>query len=61
MCLVFDGSRTIAAFGPLLAGWLITSFGGIASAAAVMSLVYIVGLAVTPFAGPETKGNPLPA
>lgn len=61
MCLVFDGSRSIAAFGPLLAGWLISSFGGIATAAAIMSLVYIVGLIVTPFAGPETKGKPLPA
>ncbi len=61
MCLVFDGSRSIAAFGPLLAGWLISSFGGIGSAAAMMSLVYVVGLVVTPFAGPETKGKPLPA
>jgi hypothetical protein len=25
-----------------------------------MSLIYIVGLVVTPFAGPETKGKPLP-
>jgi MFS family permease len=61
MCLVFDGSRSIAAFGPLLAGWLISSFGSIGTAAAMMSLVYIVGLVVTPFAGPETKGKPLPA
>jgi len=61
MCLVFDGSRSIAAFGPLMAGWLISSFGGIGTAAAMMSLVYVVGLVVTPFAGPETKGKPLPA
>jgi len=27
--LVYDRSRSIAAFGPLLAGWLISSFGGI--------------------------------
>jgi hypothetical protein len=26
-----------------------------------MSLVYVMGLAITPFAGPETKGKPLPA
>jgi MFS family permease len=61
MCLVFDGSRSIAALGPLLTGWLISSFGGIGTAAAMMSLVYVVGLVVTPFAGPETKGKPLPA
>jgi MFS family permease len=61
MCLVFDGSRSIAALGPLLAGWLISSFGGIGTAAAMMSLVYVVGLVVTPFAGPESKGKPLPA
>jgi MFS family permease len=59
--LVFDTSRVVAAFGPLLAGWLISSFGGIGRAAALMSLVFIVGLVVTPFAGPETKGKPLPA
>lgn len=59
--LVFDGSRSIAALGPLLAGWLISSFGGIGTAAAMMSLIYVVGLVVTPFAGPETKGKPLPA
>jgi MFS family permease len=60
MSLVFDGSRIIAALGPLLAGWLISYFGGIGTAAALMSLIYIVGLVVTPFAGPETKGKPLP-
>jgi MFS-type transporter involved in bile tolerance (Atg22 family) len=59
--LVYDSSRSIAAFGPLLAGWLISSFGGIGTAAAMMSLVYVMGLVVTPFAGPETKGRPLPA
>jgi MFS family permease len=60
MCLIFDGSRSVAALGPLLAGWLISSFGSIGTAAAMMSLVYVVGLIVTPFAGPETKGKPLP-
>jgi MFS family permease len=60
MSLVFDSSRSIAGLGPLLAGWLISLFGGIGTAAAVMSLIYIVGLMVTPFAGPETKGKPLP-
>jgi len=59
--LVFDSSRSVAALGPLLAGWLIAAFGGIGPAAATMSLIYVVGLVVTPFAGPETKGKPLPA
>ena len=59
--IVFDGSRTVAALGPLLAGWLASSFGGIGAAAAAMSLIYIVGLIVTPFAGPETKGMALRA
>ena len=57
--IVFDGSRTVAALGPLLAGWLASSFGGIGTAAAMMSLIYVVGLIVTPFAGPETKGKEL--
>ena len=61
MSLVFDTSRSIAALGPLLAGWLVTLFGGIGNAAAVMSLIYIVGLIATPFAGEETRGKPLPA
>jgi MFS family permease len=60
MSLVFDSSRLIAGMGPLLAGWLIASLGGIGTAAATMSLIYLVGLIVTPFAGPETKGSPLP-
>lgn len=57
--VVFDGTRSIAAAGPLMAGWLAASFGGIGMAAAAMSLVYLVGLAVAPFAGPETKGTTL--
>ncbi len=61
MSLVFDSSRSIAGLGPLLAGWSISFFGGIGTAGAMMSLIYVVGLFVTPFAGPETKGKPLPA
>ena len=60
MSLVFDSSRFIAGMGPLLAGWLIASLGGIAKAAATMSLIYLIGLIVTPFAGPETTRRPLP-
>ena len=59
--LVFDSSRCVAGLGPLLAGWLISSFRGIGTAVAIMLLLYLAGLAVTPFAGPETKANPLPS
>jgi MFS family permease len=58
--LVFDSSRYIAAFGPLLAGWLAVTLGGINTAAAIIGLIYVVGLLVAPFAGPETRGQPLP-
>ncbi len=58
--MVFDTSRYVAAFGPLLAGWLITTLGGIGSAAAIIGLIYVLGLVVTPWAGPETRGQPLP-
>ena len=59
--LLSADSRSIAAFGPIMAGAMISSLGGISTAAAMMSLIYAVGLVVTPFAGPETKGKPLPA
>ncbi|MGA8306812.1 MAG: MFS transporter [Candidatus Acidiferrales bacterium] len=61
MSLVFDTSRAVSVLCPLLAGWLISFWGGIGAAGAAMSLIYVVGLIVTPFAGPETKGKPLPA
>jgi MFS family permease len=58
--MVFDSSRYVAALGPLVAGWLITALGGIGTAAAIIGLIYILGLVVTPWAGPETRGQPLP-
>ena len=58
--VVFNSARYLAAFGPLIAGWVVESLGGIAHAAAVMSVFYLLGLAVTPFAAPETRGLPLP-
>jgi MFS family permease len=60
MSLVFDSSRIVAAMGSLLAGWLISVFGSIGTAAATMSLAYVIGLIVTPFAGDETSKRPLP-
>jgi MFS family permease len=59
MSLVFDSSRAIAALGSLMAGWLVYAFGGIGPAAATMALIYIAGLMITPFAGPETRRVPL--
>ena len=59
--LVFDVTRYLAAAGPLLAGWLIVSLGGVSTAASIIGLSYLLGLIVTPFAAPETKGRPLPA
>jgi MFS family permease len=59
--LVFDVTRYVAAVGPLLAGWLIGTLGGVGAPASIIGLIYIVGLVVAPFAGPETKGQPLPA
>ena len=58
--VVFNSARYIAAFGPLVAGWVVESLGGIAHAAALMSVIYLLGLVVTPFAAPETRGQPLP-
>jgi MFS family permease len=60
MSLVFEGSRILASAAPLFGGWLISSLGGIGRAAATMSLIYLIGLIVTPFAGPETKGKSVP-
>src|SRR5919199_130973 len=54
--IVFDSSRYLAAAGPLLAGWLITTLGGIPTAAVIFGSIYLLGLVLTPFAGPETKG-----
>jgi hypothetical protein len=59
IAVVFDSSRSAAALGPLFAGWLVSSFGGIGTAAAMVSLIYIIGLIITPFAGPETREMPL--
>ena len=60
LAVVFNTSRYLAGFGPLVAGVLIAQLGGIATAATVFGLFYLVGLIATPFAGPETKAQPLP-
>jgi MFS transporter, SHS family, sialic acid transporter len=58
--LCFNFGRILAAIGVLLgSGQLAALFGGYKYAGAVMSLVYVFGLAVIWFA-PETHGKPLP-
>jgi MFS family permease len=55
----FNAGRVFAAGGPLVTGYLTGVFGSFGPAAAATALVYVVGLALLPFA-PETKGRPLP-
>jgi MFS family permease len=59
--LVFNLTRIGAIVGILASGWLVSTLGGIAGAATILGMIYILGLIVTPFSGPETKGEPLPA
>jgi hypothetical protein len=47
--------------GPLFAGYLIATTGSIPATAVAMSFVYVVGLMAARIAGPETRGQPLPA
>lgn len=55
----FNAPRFIAFLGPLLAGTLITYFGGYGKAAVILSMIYILGIAAAPFL-PETLGKSLP-
>jgi MFS family permease len=57
---IFNTTRFIVAGGTLLSAAAIHFFGGISVAATVIGSGYIVGLLVTPWIGPETKGLPLP-
>ncbi|HEY0450310.1 MFS transporter [Actinophytocola sp.] len=56
---VFNAARFVAFLGPLLAGSIIAGLGGYGTAAAVVGLIYVVGMLVVPFC-PETKGRQLP-
>ena len=56
---VFNAPRFLAFLGPLVAGTLITYFGGYGKAAVLLSTVYLVGICAAPFF-PETRGKPLP-
>jgi MFS family permease len=60
LAFAFNGPRFIAFLGPLLAGAMITQFGGFGRAAMVLASIYVVGI-IAAFFLPETKGSPLPA
>ncbi|TKB70982.1 MAG: MFS transporter [Nitrospira sp.] len=55
----FNAGRVLAAVGPFLTGYLEQSLGSLGRAASAIALIYLLGLAILPFA-PETKGRPLP-
>ena len=61
----YNIARYVTATGPLVQGSLTVLFGGlgyampIRPAAMSLALIYLLGLAVVPFA-PETRGQPLP-
>jgi MFS family permease len=58
--IAFNATRFIAAAGTLATAALIGFFGSISTAAVTVGSVYIIGLLVTPWIGPETRGQPLP-
>ncbi|WP_447977568.1 MFS transporter [Candidatus Nitrospira bockiana] len=55
----FNAGRVLASVGPFLTGLLVSTLGGFGHAVAAVSLIYLAGLLILPFA-PETKGRPLP-
>ncbi|HEY2020125.1 MFS transporter [Paraburkholderia sp.] len=55
----FNIPRLLAWSGPLVAGTLITRFGGYGHAAVTVGFIYLIGVVFTPFL-PETNGKPLP-
>ncbi|MDB6132265.1 MAG: naiP [Verrucomicrobiales bacterium] len=56
--LCYNAGRVVAAAGALTSGTLVSHYGGYAAMGAVVTLVYLFGMAVIWFA-PETKGLPL--
>jgi len=56
---VFNAARLIAWLFPIIAGTMISYFGGIPRAAMVLGSIYILGL-IVPWFVPETRGKPLP-
>jgi len=59
VAFVFNAPRFISCTGPLIAGTLISYFGGYGPAATIVGLFFVLGFIAAPFL-PETKGKPLP-
>ncbi|MDG3004976.1 MFS transporter [Paludisphaera mucosa] len=59
MGFCYNMARYLTATGPILLGRLALGVGGYSRAALCMSLIYVLGLLVVPFA-PETRDQPLP-
>ena len=55
----FNAGRMLASASPFVTGSLVAALGSFNKAASIIALIYLLGLAVLPFA-PETKGKPLP-
>ena len=55
----FNAGRVLASVAPFVTGFLIAALGSFNKAASIIALIYVLGLAVLPFA-PETRGKPLP-
>ena len=55
----FKAGRILASAAPFVTGWLVTRLGPFNNAASAITLIYLLGLAILPFAT-ETKGRPLP-
>jgi len=55
----FNAGRVLASAAPFVTGWLVTLLGSFNNAASTIALIYLLGLAVLPFAT-ETNGKPLP-
>jgi len=55
----FNIGRVLASAGPFITGFLVASLGSFGRAASAVALIYLLGLAILPFA-PETRGRRLP-
>jgi hypothetical protein len=57
--LCFNAGRIVAAVGALTSGKLVAHYGGYPQMGAVITLVYVAGLALV-WLAPETRGRSLP-
>ncbi|TAM87174.1 MAG: MFS transporter [Candidimonas sp.] len=57
--VVFNGARLIAWLFPIIAGFMIKSFGGVANTALALGSIYALGI-ILPWFLPETRGHKLP-